>query len=273
MSKLQVLVTTMHQTGFDKFYEMNLQTDAILANPAEDNFTKEESAGTSRVKLVTTDTRGLSKNRNIAIKNISEDAEYIMFSDDDLIFYDNYEDIIVSEFEKCPEADAIKFNIKAVSERQLSMKKISELKKLSRRDVTPFGVLGLVIKKDVFLKNKIRFNERFGTGTPNFCGEDSIFYQQLLKQKVVLFGSPLYIADIDQSDSTWFRGHDEKYFTVAGMIINECYPILSFVLVIRSAIKAYKRKDSKLCFLKILGCYYKGAFYNIFEKAALKRRQ
>lgn len=270
MSKLQVLVTTMHQKGFDKFYEMNLQTDAILANQAEDNFTREERIGTSRVKLVTTDTRGLSKNRNIASENIFVDAEYIMFSDDDLVFYDGYEDIIISEFEKCPEADAIKFNIKAISERRLSMKQISEFKKLSRRAVTSFGVWGLVIKKDVFLKSKIRFNERFGTGTPNYCGEDSIFYQELLKQKVVLYGSPVYIADIDQSDSTWFRGHDEKYFTVAGMIINECYPVLSFALVIRSAIKFHKRKKSQLGFLKILKCYYAGIFKNIAERKSSK---
>lgn len=270
MSRLQVLVTTMHQTGFDKFYEMNLSTDAILANQADSNSVEKKEIGSSTVRLVTTDTRGLSKNRNIAIENISDEAEYIMFSDDDLKFYDNYEDIILSEFKKYPDANAIKFNINAVSQRQLSMKQISEFKKLGRREVTSFGVWGLVIKKDVLLKKNIRFNERFGTGTPNYCGEDSIFYQELLKQKITLYGSPLYIADIDQSDSTWFRGHDEKYFTVAGMIIHECYPLLSFALVVRSAIKFYKREKSQLGFWKILKCYYIGIFKNICEKRSLK---
>lgn len=271
MSKLQVLVTTMHQTGFDKFYEMNLQTDAILANQADSNFVEEKQIGNSTVKLVTTNTRGTSENRNIAIENISDEAEYIMFADDDLIFYDNYEDVVVSEFQKCPRADAIKFNINAVSKRKLSMKPISKTKKLTRREITSYGVCGLAVKKDLLLKYGIGFNERFGPGTPNYCGEDSIFYQELLKQKFALYGSSLYIADIDQSDSTWFRGYDEKYFTVAGMIINECYPILSFALVIRSTIRFHKRKQSQLGFPKILKCYYAGIFKNIAERRIHKQ--
>jgi len=270
VSKLQVLVTTMHQKDFDKFYKMNLSTDAVLANQADSNSVEKKEIGSSTVSLVTTDTRGVSKNRNIAIENIFDTAEYIMFSDDDLIFYDNYEDIIISEFEKCPEADAIKFNINAVSQRQLSMKQISAFKKLSRREVTSFGVWGLVIKKEVLLKSNIRFNERFGPGTSNYCGEDSIFLQQMFKKKIVLYSSPIYIADIDQDNSSWFEGYNERYFTALGMIISECYPILSFALVVRSAIKFYNRKKSQLGFWEILKCYYSGIFKNICEKRSLK---
>ncbi len=266
MSKLQVLVTTMHETGFDKFYEMNLSTDAVIANQADENSVEEKEIGISKVRLVTTDMRGTSKNRNIAIENISDEAEYIMFADDDLIFYDNYEDVVVSEFQKCPRADAIKFNINAVSKRKLSMKPITKLKKLSRREVTSYGVCGIVIKKEILLKSRIKFNERFGPGTSNYCGEDTIFLQELFKKKISFFSSPLYIADIDQSESSWFEGHNEKYFTVSGMIINECYPFLSFLLVVRSAMKFHKRKASQLGLWGILKCYYGGVFKNICEK-------
>ena len=35
--KIEVLVTTMHQKDFSKYKEMNLQTDAVIANQAEHN--------------------------------------------------------------------------------------------------------------------------------------------------------------------------------------------------------------------------------------------
>lgn len=269
MSKLEVLVTTMHQSDFSKYTEMNLQTDAILANQADDNFTEENVINSSRVRLVTTSTRGLSKNRNIAIENISEDTELIMFSDDDLVFCDGYENIILDEFSRHPEADAIKFNLNCISERKLSMRPIEKFKKVGRREVTSFGVCAMVVRKNVLIENDLKFNERFGSGTKNYCGEDSIFLQEMFKNKVSFYVSPRYIADIDQSMTSWFEGYTEQYFTVSGMIINECYPVLSFILVLRSAIKAHRRGNTKLSLLQIIKCYYKGILKNIKEKAGI----
>lgn len=266
MSRIQVLVTTMHQKDHSKYIEMNLQTDAVIANQADYESVEETEINNSKVRLVTTKTRGTSKNRNIAISNIFDKAEYIMFSDDDLTFHNDYESIITKEFEKHSDADAIKFNLNCISERKLSMKPIEKFKKATRRQVTSYGVLGLAIKKSVLLGKSLKFNERFGPGTENYCGEDSIFLQKIFKKRINLYISPKYIADIDQSDSSWFEGYNEKFFTVGGMVINECYPILSFALVLRSAIKAYKRGRTDLSLLEIIKCYYRGIFKNISER-------
>lgn len=270
MSKVQVLITTMHQKDFSKHNEMNLQTDAVIANQADSNFVEETEINNCKIKLVTTTTRGLSKNRNIAIDNMLSDAQYIMFSDDDLKFYDGYENIIERVFEQNPIADAIKFNLNCISKRQLSMKPIIKFKKVGRKEVTSFGVCGLVIKKDVLLSRGLKFNERFGSGTDNYSGEDTVFYQKLFKQNISLYVSPEYIADIDQSSTSWFEGYNERFFISGGMVINECYPILSFALVFRSAVKAYRRGKTDLSFLEILKCYYKGVFKNIAERKDAK---
>ncbi len=266
MSKVQVLITTMHQKDFSKYIEMNLQTDAVIANQADRKSVEEIQINNSKVKLITTTTRGLSKNRNIAIDNIFDNSQYIMFSDDDLQFHNGYESIIEREFEQNPMADAIKFNLNCISKRQLSMKPITQFKKVGRKEVTSFGVCGLVIKKDVLLSKALKFNERFGSGTENYCGEDTVFYQNFFKKKISLYVSPEYIADIDQSETSWFEGYNENFFTVGGMVINECYPVLSFILVLRSAVKAYKRGKTDLSLLEIAKCYYKGLFKNISER-------
>lgn len=265
MSRVEALVTTMHQTDLSKYYEMNLSTDAVIANQADCDSESEEIVNGCTVKLITTDTRGLSRNRNTAIANIGTDTDYIIFADDDLRFYDNYEQTVISAFEKLPQADAIKFNLKCVSERKISMSPIKNIHRATRREVTSWGVGGLAVKASVLKKSRLLFNERFGTGTENYCGEDSIFLQDLFKHKIKVYTSPETIAEIDQSDSSWFEGHNEKYFTVGGMVFAEMYPLLCYPLIIRSAYKFSKRDDCKLSFLKILKSYYKGIKKNELE--------
>ena len=81
--KLEVLVTTMHQKDISKYSEMNLQTDAVIANQADsENFEVCDVKG-STVKFVTTPSRGLSKNRNIAISNLGKDTDIRVFADDE----------------------------------------------------------------------------------------------------------------------------------------------------------------------------------------------
>ena len=243
--KLEVLVTTMHQKDISKYFDMNLQTDAVIANQSDFEVFEVYDINNSKAKFVTTSTSGLSKNRNIAISKIIE------------------------EFKNHPKADAIKFNINCISKRKIAMESIKEFHKPSRKEVTSWGVVGLVIKTDVLKEKSLKFNERFGAGVENFCGEDSIFLQEIFKKKVNLYASPKFIAEIDQTDSTWFEGHNEKFFTVGGMVLNEIYPLLSYVLVIRSAYKAAKRKTSDLSFWQILKCYYKGIIKNAKERKVI----
>ena len=259
MSRLQVLVTTMHQSDFSKYSQMNLQTDAVIANQADSNEIQCQKVGDSNVQLVTTATRGLSRNRNIALAHSNQKAEYLLFSDDDLIFTDGYEQLIVTEFEKHPEAEAIKFNIHDISStRKIAMSRIQKFERATKRNMSSSGVWGLVIKTTTLKNNNLRFHENFGAGTENFCGEDSIFLMELLKKKVKTYRSPVDIAGIDQTESSWFQGHNARYFTTAGMVIGTIYPILSYLIVIRSAYKAYKRNDSGMSFRDILKCYYDG---------------
>lgn len=267
MSKLQVLVTTMHATDFTKYHEMNLKTDAVIANQSNENLTLNKTISDNNVRLVTTSTRGLSKNRNIALMNISEEAEYIMFSDDDLRFYDNYEEIVLKAFNENPQADAIKFNLNSVSRRKISMSPISRLHRVNSCEVTSWGVWALAIRAKVIKAHKLTFNERFGSGTENYCGEDTIFLQELFKKGLKVFASPEYIADIDQSDSSWFEGFTEKHFQVCGMVLDEIYPKLSYLLAVRSAYKFSKREQCQMGFRKILNCYFCGIKKNkMFHK-------
>ena len=257
--KLEILVTTMHQSDFSKFSQMNLQTDAVIANQTDRNEYAEAEINGCTVKLISTDSRGVSRNRNIALAYASQKSEFIMFSDDDLVFNDGYEQMILDEFEKHPEADAIKFNLHDISNtRKISMRRIEQFEKATRRNMSSSGVWGVVVKSDVLKKYNLYFHENFGPGTENYCGEDTIFLMEMLDKEVRFYRSPVDIAGIDQTESSWFQGHNERYFTTCGMVLGTIYPRLSYLLVIRSAWKAYRRKDSGMNYWEILGCYING---------------
>lgn len=272
MSKVQVLVTTMHQTDISKFHDMNLQTDAVIANQADSDGFEEMTENGSRIRFVTKSERGTSKNRNTAIDNAFPDCDYLMFSDDDLTFYEGYEDVVVKAFEQCPDAEAVKFNVNCISKRKISMKPIKTFHKATRREVTSFGLWAMAVKTSVLKKTALKFNEFFGPGTPNYCGEDSIFLQEMFKKGIKFYLSPEYIADIDQDVSSWFDGDLKHFSTVCGMLIDETYPWISFPLVFRSAFKS-RRRNKNYSYLKILGWYLKGVFKNKGEHLSGKRKQ
>lgn len=273
MSKVQVLVTTMNQLDDRKYEEMNLQTDAVIANQADFESCEIRYHGDCVVNFVSTKTKGLSKNRNIAIENISSDAEYIVFSDDDLILRKGYEDIILNAFAEHPDVDAMHFNLCCVGGRKMYMKQSEKYHLANRREVGSWGVCGLAIKKSVLTDHHLCFNERFGSGTDNYCGEDTIFLQELFKQKIKIGCMPIAIADIDQSKSTWFEGFDSKYFTTAGAVLHQIYPLLCYPLSIRSALRAAKIRKSQLPFGEILKCYFCGIKKNIKEKKDIDRKR
>lgn len=88
-----------------------------------------------------------------------------------------------------------------------------------------------------------------------------------------IFASPEYIADIDQSDSSWFEGYTEKYFNVSGMVLSEIYPFLCYPLIVRSAYKFSKRKQCDFKFLSILKFYYCGVRENAKQNRNFRQKQ
>lgn len=254
--KLEVLVTTMHQTDLSKYKSMNLQTDAIIANQADRNEYCEEEINGHQVKMITTDTRGISRNRNIALAHSSQKADFLLFSDDDLVLSDGYEEIIVAEFEKHPATEAIKFNIHDLSAtRKISMKRIERFEKATRRNMSSSGVCGLVVKQEALKAYNLHFHENFGPGTANKSGEDTIFLMEMLDKGLSVYRSPVDIAGIDQTESSWFDGYTAEYFQIAGKILYTCYPHIAHILAIRSAYKFSKREKCTLRFNEILKNY------------------
>jgi glycosyltransferase involved in cell wall biosynthesis len=253
---IAVLVTTMYQKDFELIKEMNIQCQSIVANQDDKQSFDSWYINGFLCQMVTTDTRGLSRNRNISIALAS--SEYLLFSDDDLIFDDDYIKIIEEEFQRYPDADAIKFGVQSMNPaRPLSYKTPNVTKRATVRNVTSAGVIALVIRRKIIEQKNLFFHENFGAGRDLYCGEDTIFLNHLVRRGGVLYLSCRNIAKVKQDGSSWFEGYNKKYFNTIGTVLGYLYPILSYLLALRSSYKFAKRKTN-MNFFQIFRCYLDG---------------
>ncbi len=257
--KVQVLVPTMHQKDFSKLEEQNIKGSVVFANQADSHNYDCVERESGKAEMITTPFRGASKNRNMTIEYRDEDCDLFVLSDDDVVYVDDYEKIIIEEFEKHPDAEAIKFNLGFISdENQAHRINVEKFKKATRRNVTATGGCGLVVKKVVFDRYNMRFNEHFGPGKEVYCAEDTIFLQEMIRKKIVFYLSPTVIAKLDDSESSWFEGFNERYFYCVGQTIANIYPKMAKLIAIRSSYKFSKNKNCNLTFKQIYKSYKQG---------------
>jgi len=215
---LEIITTTMHKSNIEKYTEMNLQTDAVIANQGENSCYEEHELNGKKIKFVSTQTRGVGNNRNIGY--IHSSADLILFADDDMVFVDEYENIIKDAFSKTPQADGIVFGVK-------NGMQFSSNKRAKFKNVTSGGIWGLVIKREFLLQNNIWASPLFGGGARYSCGEDSLFFKDLFKNKARIFLSTQNIATNNEGESTWFEGFTDKYFVDRGIIYAKLTPMLA----------------------------------------------
>ena len=212
---IEVVVATMHQDDFSKYFEMNLQTDAVFANQTKNNDKKSETIGDKTVKMISTDTRGVGINRNIGLMNAQ--ADILLIADDDMKYVDGYEQIVQRAFREVSDADAIIFNIETIGN-DMSRRVNQKIKRIHFYNALNYGAARIAVKMSALKRENIWFNTNFGGGTQYSAGEDTLFICDMLKRGLKMYTYPQTIATVDQTTSTWFDGYTEKYFFDKGAL-------------------------------------------------------
>lgn len=210
--QVEILISAMHQVDCSIFERTNVKTDALLINQCdkEQKYSIKRNYGTQRV--ISTTQRGLSRSRNMALDNAN--GEICLICDDDEVLIDNYEQLIINAFNENPEYDILcfMFQLKGKEFPKYSFK----VNYLNALKITSWQI---AFKKNRIIDKNIRFDEKFGSGTPIGSGEENIFLYDCLKQGLKIKYLPICIGHVAQEESHWFRGFDEEYFLNRGKII------------------------------------------------------
>ncbi len=223
MSSFEILCVTMHQKDFSKIEQMNIHSDVVFANQADRTTIEEIDFEGHHARMITTDTRGVGVNRNIAL--LYAKGDICLFADDDVTYDDDMEERVLSEFYAHPDADVIIFHLDTDSDRK--QVKYDKTKKCGYFCRMPWGAVRVAFKLSSIKKANVWFTTLFGGGCIFPSGEDSMWLTEARKKGLTFYVSKETIGKISFEDSTWFTGFDEKMFYGKGAFCAQKSPKFS----------------------------------------------
>lgn len=240
--KIQVLVASMNQLDHSLLEKMNIQSDVIVGNQCEFNSIEWFKYKDYSAVYLNFAERGVGLNRNNALMRAT--ADICLFGDDDMIYVNNYADIIRKAFENQPDADIIAFNL---IEKKPTRYIIKKTKRIRFYNFLTYGTARIAVKLSKVRENGISFNLCFGGGTTHCHGEDNIFIADCLKKGLRMYAVPICIAELtEERESTWNRGYDEAYLFDQGAlyktISKKFWKVLCLQDAMRHASKEYNMK-------------------------------
>lgn len=248
--KVQVLASVMNQSMEQIAEQMNLGSDAVIINQCDCLDYKEMDYKGHRVRFFSFPERGIGKSRNEAI--LRADRDICLFSDEDIVYADGYEDAICKEFERNPKADMILFNIEVEEARRTYH--ITERKKVHWYNCGRYGAVSFAVRRDKLQASRVMFSLLFGGGAKYSNGEDSLFLKEFMNKGYKVYTAPVTIGRECAGESTWFKGYDEKFFHDRGVLYHALYGQLAQLMALRFLL-AHKAKMCNACTVKQAYCW------------------
>ncbi|MDE7096356.1 MAG: glycosyltransferase, partial [Muribaculaceae bacterium] len=143
-------------------------------------------------KIITSDTKGIAVNRNIALCHAT--APVLLISDDDTDYTEENLNAVLKGFRDYPDADILTFRFESESVKKIYPESVCPL------DSPPKGYfissIEIAFRKDS-VKGKVWFNEYFGVGALFRSGEEDIFIRDCLDSGMSGFFLPETIVRHD----------------------------------------------------------------------------
>ena len=207
---LEVLISCMNQSDFSLISKTGIIGNALIINQCDKNEDQTFAAGPNSIRMISTTERGLSKSRNLAIKNSF--ADICLFCDDDEQLVSEYESIILHAFKQLKEADIIAFDVEG-SVCQLA-KKTHCLHYLELLRISSYQI---AIRRNSIINANVYFDPFMGAGSGNGAQEENKFLMDCLRAGLKIYYVPKIIGKVTHQKSTWFHGYDRNFFYLRGI--------------------------------------------------------
>jgi hypothetical protein len=203
--------------------------------------------------------KGLSRSRNLALKYA--DSDICVLTDDDYVYLPNVVDVISQAYRSIKSADVITFQSLKIENSQ-SRKKYKN--KVYKRKIFEFSSISsseITFKLSSIKSKSIQFNEKFGLGTTNFCGEEGIFLSECFHSNLKIYHYPSYLC-LEPSFTTGYKIISNPI--LRGKIFSKIYTkekyLLIFILFL-SSLKNYNKYKNNFSFIN----YFKHICYGAFN--------
>lgn len=249
MKKVEVLMSVMNLKNGDDFLEKikeaRITSDVLMVNQLTEKISTFSVISKGK-ELHSYNEKGTSNSRNRLLDMASGDI--CIFADDDVIYYDDYEEKIINAYNENKKADGIIFYLENKNTKREKNKRIGN-KKLNALDVMRARIYGLSLKKETIEKVKeknIKFDKNFGPGGTFLKGEETIFIKELLDNGFKIYSVDKQIGYVHDEESHWFKGFDEKYLYDQGAIFYKMFPRYYKLLIFQYLIRKHSLYKTNL---------------------------
>lgn len=258
---LTLLIACMHEKDTSIIQRSNVQTDVVVVNQCNHDSVEEfdfvnKKGRTCYAKFICTTERGLSRSRNMAIRNAWGDV--CLICDDDELMEDGYEDAILNAYTAHENSIVNTFSL---IRKDCGTTYSKRPKKLGYIDTLHTNSLQISFNLHKIVEYGIQFDEMMGSGTGNGGGEENRFMMDCYKTQLPMFYTPVNIAAVLPGESQYFHGYDIKWSAnfgwtsrrILGSFLGSLY-ILCFALI------NHKTYSKDMSALKMLQSAFKGFF-------------
>ena len=239
MAQLQVLVATMDQRDLSLVKHMNLRCDAVIANQAGQETVTTEVTEYGTVKMITTATRGVGLNRNIAL--LASDAQIVLFADDDMTYRDDMPQAVIAAFQENPQADVLVFGIDITRDGNVTERRHLKKGRVRLWKAMRYGAVRIAVRRESLVRCNITFHQCFGGGCRFSAGEDSLFLKACFDHGLKVYSHDYVLGQCRKDSSSWFVGYNEKYFYDKGVLVRHLFPKLYWLMGMYFAVN-FKRQ-------------------------------
>lgn len=197
---IEILISTMNRTNLDFLFQMLpndlwKKVNILIIHQSKKNSLISDF---QNIKIINSNHFGLSKSRNIGLKNATGKLLYI--SDDDVIFASDFIENITSGFQQL-NSDFIIFQY--TKNGKLAKNYPSEKQQnTSWTKLLSSSSVEIVMKREIFLKNQIFFDTHFGINALFGMGEEAIFLADYKKKGSKIGFFPKTITHHDQATTS-----------------------------------------------------------------------
>jgi glycosyltransferase involved in cell wall biosynthesis len=194
------------------------------------------------VRVLNTNEKGLSKSRNKAIQNASNNI--CLFTDDDVIFTENLKIKILSAFEKDLKASIITFNHVRIGDSE-PQKKQNKTFEHNKESIWNVSSIEIAFKLNDIKRSNISFDENFGLGSFFETAEEVLFLQSALSQNLKVSFNPEIIVSHPQFSSGKNEGSDSIIYGRSALFY-KLYHNFAYVWLIKYVFFLIRRKSIKI---------------------------
>lgn len=203
------LISCMHQEK-SIIERTHIQTNVIVVNQCDEESIEEwdfvnVEGKICHAKFISTKERGLSRSRNMAIRNAIGDI--CLICDDDEELTAGYESIILEAYGSHPEAEVMTFAFNREDKSYSEIPTKHNVKSLLRT-----SSVEITFRRDVVMEKGIIFDVKMGSGSGNGAGEENMFLMACKRKGLKMFYSPYKIGRLLSTESLWFDGFSSHYF-------------------------------------------------------------